>query len=595
MTVGILAALGMSTGAVADTVSPRWAIALPPDGHWGLVAPSGYPSMTADNLPQDPHRIYRPSGLLHHLSSGVPFGPEPALARDGSGYAYRTASGVVVVDAIDAQGSIRWSWPLPAGTDPTALAVGSEGDAYVGLSSSTVGRVVRLRWADAAEAFSVALPGDSRWVFGFVRQASGVAAIGPQGVYFVTREGVLSAPVTAPGGGAYDIAGNASGDVFLTTYEPPPGPCGFGSGANRISRITAAGMLAWSIGLGGCASLFTLAPLPDGGVAMRRWVGEPGQQRFTVYNRDGTVRWQSEFDSADDRLMAGPLVDSDGNIYTYSRLSGQPCANGPAECWGFAVSRREAAAAPVTDRVVVVDDDYNDRQVHDCGEFQIARGQFYVFYGTSPDFFACWPREVQLRAYSVEGMADQYPRAPGTIPAPPDVPEEPPAPPEPPEADEKARRATAPVATTMGPPATTTSGDTTKPVLSALHLSPRTFHSVRAGVHATGQRGSTVSYELSETATVTFKVEQALRGRVVDGHCVKVTLARRGAHPCTRYGILRGSFTRAGRRGANTFRFDTRVGGHTLRTGRYRLRARATDEAGNRSALRRSAFRIVRQ
>jgi hypothetical protein len=137
-------------------------------------------------------------------------------------------------------------------------------------------------------------------------------------------------------------------------------------------------------------------------------------------------------------------------------------------------------------------------------------------------------------------------------------------------------------------------GDTTNPVLTALRLSPRTFHATRAGLRASSQRGTTVSYKLSETAAVTFKVEQALRGRLVDGQCVKSTPARRGAQKCTRYGILRGNFTRAGRKGANTFRFKARIGGRALQTGRYRIRARATDAAGNHSTLRRSAFRIVR-
>jgi hypothetical protein len=36
-----------------------------------------------------------------------------------------------------------------------------------------------------------------------------------------------------------------------------------------------------------------------------------------------------------------------------------------------------------------------------------------------------------------------------------------------------------------------------------------------------------------------------------------------------------------------------RLAGHALRLGRYRLRVTATDPAGNRSLLRRVAFRIV--
>jgi hypothetical protein len=45
-----------------------------------------------------------------------------------------------------------------------------------------------------------------------------------------------------------------------------------------------------------------------------------------------------------------------------------------------------------------------------------------------------------------------------------------------------------------------------------------------------------------------------------------------------------GGFARAGQTGANSQRFDGRLGGHALAAGRYRLRARAQDGQGQRSA-----------
>jgi hypothetical protein len=41
-------------------------------------------------------------------------------------------------------------------------------------------------------------------------------------------------------------------------------------------------------------------------------------------------------------------------------------------------------------------------------------------------------------------------------------------------------------------------------------------------------------------------------------------------------------------------RFSGRIGRRALRPGRYRLAVRAVDAAGNRSAARSAAFRIVR-
>ena len=67
-------------------------------------------------------------------------------------------------------------------------------------------------------------------------------------------------------------------------------------------------------------------------------------------------------------------------------------------------------------------------------------------------------------------------------------------------------------------------------------------------------------------------------------------------HPrrCTRYVRVRGSFTHDGQAGLNRFKFTGRLRGRTLRPGRYRLVAAASNAAGNRSKPRRTKFRIVR-
>ena len=57
---------------------------------------------------------------------------------------------------------------------------------------------------------------------------------------------------------------------------------------------------------------------------------------------------------------------------------------------------------------------------------------------------------------------------------------------------------------------------------------------------------------------------------------------------------VRGSFKHTDGAGANSLRFTGRVGGRRLRPGRYRLVARATDLAGNKSAAKTKRFRIRR-
>jgi hypothetical protein len=56
-----------------------------------------------------------------------------------------------------------------------------------------------------------------------------------------------------------------------------------------------------------------------------------------------------------------------------------------------------------------------------------------------------------------------------------------------------------------------------------------------------------------------------------------------------------GALTRASAQGPNRLRFTGRVGARALRRGRYRATIVATDTAGQRSALRRARFVVVRR
>lgn len=86
------------------------------------------------------------------------------------------------------------------------------------------------------------------------------------------------------------------------------------------------------------------------------------------------------------------------------------------------------------------------------------------------------------------------------------------------------------------------------------------------------RRGFKVSYMLSEAARVTFRVER-----------------KRG----TRYRLVKGRFTKAGRAGANSLRFSGRLNGRRLSAGRYRLIARAVDPSNERSATLRTRFSVL--
>jgi hypothetical protein len=112
-----------------------------------------------------------------------------------------------------------------------------------------------------------------------------------------------------------------------------------------------------------------------------------------------------------------------------------------------------------------------------------------------------------------------------------------------------------------------------------MRLSPAVFRARPKGASVTRRRpvGTRVSYRLSEPATVTFRIERAIRGRHV------------------RYLKLRGRLRHQGNAGANSFRFNGTLRGHRLGPGTFRLRARAVDAAGNASPVVSKRFRIVRR
>ena len=106
--------------------------------------------------------------------------------------------------------------------------------------------------------------------------------------------------------------------------------------------------------------------------------------------------------------------------------------------------------------------------------------------------------------------------------------------------------------------------DRVRPALSRLAVSRRP-----------ASRSLAVRYRLSEPARVTMWVERAVQ-------------RRRCRQRCVRWIAQRTSIQRRARRGANHARFVLAA----LRPGRYRLAAYATDGAANRSAVRRTGFRV---
>jgi hypothetical protein len=118
-------------------------------------------------------------------------------------------------------------------------------------------------------------------------------------------------------------------------------------------------------------------------------------------------------------------------------------------------------------------------------------------------------------------------------------------------------------------------GGTVVAAVGAETVSPTTFAAAPSGPSALAARrhyGTKVSFTLNQAGGVRFTVLQPQPGRKAKGRrCVRPTRANRKARACTRLVALTGSFTVVGNVGANSFRFTGRIGGRSLKPGRYQL------------------------
>jgi uncharacterized delta-60 repeat protein len=136
--------------------------------------------------------------------------------------------------------------------------------------------------------------------------------------------------------------------------------------------------------------------------------------------------------------------------------------------------------------------------------------------------------------------------------------------------------------------------DTTAPVLSA-SLTHKRFRAGRGASAFTAKRapvGTKFRYTLSEAARVTITLQRARRGIRRGKRCVKPS-KRRHAKRCTRF-TRSGRLVRESPQGRSTVPFNGRIKRKALKRGKYRAVLRATDAAGNASASRKLAFKVVR-
>jgi sugar lactone lactonase YvrE len=138
-------------------------------------------------------------------------------------------------------------------------------------------------------------------------------------------------------------------------------------------------------------------------------------------------------------------------------------------------------------------------------------------------------------------------------------------------------------------------GDTTAPRVSFAKVDPNKFSvgtKPTPKVLLTARAGTKIKFLLSEPASVSLRIEQALAGRLSKGRCVKPSRKLRKNKKCTRY-VKKGTLRRTGVQGQNSVAFSGRIGTRALKRGRYRVVIQATDAAGNVSTAKKAKFRIV--
>jgi hypothetical protein len=133
----------------------------------------------------------------------------------------------------------------------------------------------------------------------------------------------------------------------------------------------------------------------------------------------------------------------------------------------------------------------------------------------------------------------------------------------------------------------------TLPVLGKVKATPRKFMPKVRGVKAgKAKLGTTFRYRLTESATVRFKIERKLPGRLVKGKCRPQTKSNSGKKKCPLF-KLRGSRSQTGKTGANKLKWNGKLKGKPLPPGSYRATVVATDKAGGRSTPKTVGFRVL--
>jgi hypothetical protein len=148
------------------------------------------------------------------------------------------------------------------------------------------------------------------------------------------------------------------------------------------------------------------------------------------------------------------------------------------------------------------------------------------------------------------------------------------------------------------PPAVPSTSTSAALTASALRLSPTRFRrGKKAAVIAKAKAppiGTTISFSLSQAATITLTLEQEEAGVLVGHKCRAPSKGHHGGRRCTRFVAVSHRLSGSGRAGSNTIAFDGVLGGGArLAPGTYRLSLTATAGAARANAAQHPVFVLL--
>jgi hypothetical protein len=156
----------------------------------------------------------------------------------------------------------------------------------------------------------------------------------------------------------------------------------------------------------------------------------------------------------------------------------------------------------------------------------------------------------------------------------------------------------APVPFTTAPSSSPGAGSGARVSVARLALSPARFRRGRRTATISKASspviGTTISFQLSDGATVTLSFQRTQAGVLVGRRCAASGKARAKGRRCVRYTTIRGTVARSGHAGVNRFQFDGVLdGGTRMSPGIYALSLSARSAAGATLAGQHPTFTLL--